>query len=905
MTTMSKSLLAGAAMIALTLAPGAAFANGAKYNFDIPAQGLSQSLLDLSDRTGAPIVADGALVEGEQAPAIRGRMTPAEALKILLAPAGLTYERDRATIYRVIEPQSVVEIPGGASGAQIEKDEIIVTGTNIRTASHIRGAPTDSAPLFTFSQDDIQQSGYRSAEEFIQVQPSSFGGPRSNPFQFAAVPVFDNTNTQIGARTILAEPSLLDNSVSIHGLSALTLVNGRRFLGDLASLPVTAIERVDVLADGASAIYGDGAVPGVVNAVLLDEFDGIRTTARYGFVEDSGAEEYLAGVTAGKVWDSGKAIATYEFLERTDLTFADRGYSSTSSPVFRRGMGAAPVSGFASSLLPGERRHRAHVRAEQSVTSQITLFAEGFASTNQDLVESGNFNNLPTVPSFTVNETTTSQYTTTLGANINLGDGWQSDLTVTRSALRNSFGRESLWLTQAKADGPVFYAPGGAVKLAVGGEFRIEAGDRFFERNVVSGFGETFVPLIGEPNRRAGLERLELSVAGRIDHYEKSGGVLSPRASLLWSPFEGLALRGTYGRSHQRPFFGETNEIVGISLVDSPPPCGVVPPCFSPAIKPVIFYFPGEVDLPAARSENLTAGADYSPAFLGGLTLSATYYDIEFKRQRTAPPTFIDPNLDELFPETNLRIVTQGFADRIAPIVATNAQQFGLPFDDCITTVLTTTLPMFTDIPIYDAGFLRSCVRLSDIVASGDFSGLVRTEQATGRTRTRGLDASIAYETSSPVGDLNFFANANVVFTFQRQVSETAPAIETADTFSNPLDYRLRGGASWRLKGLSAAAIINHADDYTYTLEPGGGFLIVEGQEVVVPVAAATTLDLHFAYNTGESAGAKLLRNLEFSVSAINVTNEVPPALRGLSGFDDFNADPTGRFVAFQVTKTW
>ncbi|MEM9617503.1 MAG: TonB-dependent receptor [Pseudomonadota bacterium] len=916
MKTMVKSLPAGAAMMALVLAPGAALANGAKYNFDIPAQGLSQSLLDLSDRTGAPIVADGALVEGEQAPAIRGRMTPAEALKILLAPSGLTYERDRATIYRVVEPQPVIEIPGGASGAQIKKDEIIVTGTNIRTASHIRGAPTDSAPLFTYGSDDLDRSGYASADDFIQVQPSTFGPP-SQISGFSVIPQFNDSGGFIGQRIVFNETSFQQNSLAIHGFSPLQLTNSRRDIFALDELPVTAIDRFEVLADGASAIYGDTAVSGVVNTIMRSEFDGAETTVRYGKITDSGAEEYLAAQTLGKVWGSGNALVTYEFLHRGDITFPDRGFSPFSDSL----ISDAPTT---LSIFPEDEQHRIYGTLSQSVTDRAEVFLEGLASIRKSTTELINTAFAPpgSQASFQENVSREKKYSITLGGRYQFGGDWLGEVKVTRSAAPNrlqSFPDSTQWV--AKADGTIMELPGGAARLALGGELR-KSTSATVDRNIYSGFGEAFVPIIGAGNRMTGIERLEISAAGRFDHYENSGGVTSPRASILWSPVKGLNLRGSYGRSFYAPIFNDSplaSNFAEARIFQTDIRCGpgFLCPALAPQTAPTIVVGSSNIDLPAARSTNWTFGADFTPAAIKGLTVSASYYDIDISGRPFTPPFGFIPNLAELFPNSHSRMLTPEIAERITPIVERSAAQRDMPFSDCVEYRFLgapqndlAAQSLFAGAPLID----NRCIRLSDALATGNFAVIDQSLQPAARERTRGLDLSASYNFETAHGVFDLFAAANYVFTFERRLTEQTPTIDVVDSFGDPLDLRVRGGGGWRKGAFNASAIINYADDYSYEAfvdttgvsfpNSIGGTGVVDVQ--LVPVKSMTTLDLFLAFDAGVAFDNRWLKGTTFSFSAINLTDERPQEIPGAAlGFDDFNADPTGRFAAFQVTKRW
>src|SRR3546814_6173247 len=91
---------------------------------------------------------------------------------------------------------------------------------------------------------------------------------------------------------------------------------------DSSAVPVETGDRIDIVAGGASAIFGSDAVGGVANVVLKRDFDGFALGARYGTATDGGlaTREYTA--TAGHVWSSGGLIATYK--------------SASSDPIYAR-----------------------------------------------------------------------------------------------------------------------------------------------------------------------------------------------------------------------------------------------------------------------------------------------------------------------------------------------------------------------------------------------------------------------------------------------------------------------------------------------------------------------------------------------------------------------------------------
>src|SRR6185312_11142654 len=160
---------------------------------------------------------------------------------------------------------------------------------------------------------DIREEGFTDLGEVIRSVPQNFTGGQ-NPG------VFMGGNLTGGG---LANQNVTGGSgLNLRGLgpdASLTLLNGHRlaYSGfsqavDISAIPVDAVERIEVMADGASAIYGSDAVGGVANVILKRAFDGVTLGSRFGGATDGGltTREYTA--TAGTTWASGGLIATYK-----------------------------------------------------------------------------------------------------------------------------------------------------------------------------------------------------------------------------------------------------------------------------------------------------------------------------------------------------------------------------------------------------------------------------------------------------------------------------------------------------------------------------------------------------------------------------------------------------------------
>ncbi len=204
-------------------------------------------------------------------------------------------------------------------------EEIVVIG------SHIKGLDIGgNLPVTTLSKDDLLAVGASSTEELLAAIPQAGG------IEFSADEASTSSNS---VRGDVASFNLRELGAD----STLTLVNGRRMVVHPSSttvngvpihfvnqntIPTFGIERVEVLRDGASAIYGSDAVAGVVNWVLDSSYEGLEANIRYGGSEGTSLDEATLQIHGGFTLGAG---------ERTNVTFFASGYD-------RNGMNASDRS---------------------------------------------------------------------------------------------------------------------------------------------------------------------------------------------------------------------------------------------------------------------------------------------------------------------------------------------------------------------------------------------------------------------------------------------------------------------------------------------------------------------------------------------------------------------------------
>lgn len=396
---MRGAVLAGliASTSMMVVAPAAYGQEAVVHDYDLPAQDLGRALRMLASQSGQQLVVSADMVAGLQAPALKGRYTFEAALAALLHGTGLVTARVGGVL--------VVQRAEG----EVSANEVLVTGTRIR------GKGPVGSELVVIDRRAIEQGGFTTAQQIAQSIPQNFlGGANENTA---------TATTGIGGGNVARGAG-----VNLRGLgqsSTLVLLNGDRpplgggtgTFADLSMIPASAIERVEIVPDGASAIYGSDAVAGVVNIIPRLNFTGAETSLRIG-TADGDAQEYQASQLLGTRWSSGHAMIAYEFYKRDALHAGDRAYANDDRRAFggpdRRvayaspgtiyaggktfaipsgqngvGLTAAQLtagtvntgnSQYMTDLLPDQVRHSLFGAISQDLTPHLRIYAHGLLS---------------------------------------------------------------------------------------------------------------------------------------------------------------------------------------------------------------------------------------------------------------------------------------------------------------------------------------------------------------------------------------------------------------------------------------------------------------------------------------------------------------------------------------------
>jgi outer membrane receptor protein involved in Fe transport len=308
----------------------AAASPAAKVDFSIPAQPLSNALIEYAKQANVQVLTSGSKTDGARAHAVSGKFTPAEALTRMLEGSGFTPEfTDAATV--VINPDAAKPVPAKSPGPQprgasakaedkpAELEKVIVTGSHIPRAQ-VEGP----APITTISADDIRRNGFGTVADIMTSLTENLGATDNN----------QNTNGfSPGAQ-----------AVDLRGLGpnhTLILINGRRIADypqsyqgnsnftDISNVPTSLIDRVEILTGSASAVYGSDAISGVINFILKTKADGTTIDFRAGDTQHGGGDSQRLTITSGWSNDSFDSVFGIELYNTQPLWAFQRSFTDS------------------------------------------------------------------------------------------------------------------------------------------------------------------------------------------------------------------------------------------------------------------------------------------------------------------------------------------------------------------------------------------------------------------------------------------------------------------------------------------------------------------------------------------------------------------------------------------------
>ena len=246
---------------------------------------------------------------------------------------------DSSFVARLMISSAVSALAIGSAQAQTPApsvETVTVTGTSIR------GAQPTGSNLITLDRTTIESTGAQTVQQLLTTIPS-VSGFGSSPQGNQGVPA----------------------AIGIHGVgqgsstATLVLIDGHRFPGEGGSesdpdpslIPGIALQRVEVLPDGASAIYGSDAVSGVINFVTRKDFTGVETSVQAGIADHYNT--FDGSLLLGHAWDGGSFLAAYQYSSQSNLMNSSRSFITArqdirrgaADPTLFTGVAATPPAG--------------------------------------------------------------------------------------------------------------------------------------------------------------------------------------------------------------------------------------------------------------------------------------------------------------------------------------------------------------------------------------------------------------------------------------------------------------------------------------------------------------------------------------------------------------------------------
>ncbi len=849
-------------------------------------------------------------------------------------------------------------------------EEVVVTGT------HIHGADAAGSRPIIITRAQIDGSGYGRIEDVLarvtqnvnRANPAVQDGTEANNF-------FDR-----GAE------------VQLRGLgvgTTLVLVNGQRLgasgyqgsFSDVSNIPASAVERIEILPEGASALYGSDAIGGVVNIILRKDFEGIEGRARVSTAGGDATERTLAALW-GHVGAAGRAMVGLQYedsralacsarvrcaaggdfrsLGGTDLRAVGGNPGTILDPVTFEPVAAIPrgqdgtnllpaqlITGgvnhadasLDSDILPSQRMRSAFFNASYELSRRWQLLLDGrysarefrstFPQSSSEYlvpVESA-FNHLggPVLMAYDLTpdlgpvidsgRTTATSLSTSLSGR--LARGWQLRLYTAYSKASSDFVEGNLLNQEAVAavlgsgdpatalnifgdgshsnpavlaalrnqsytytalnefttvtatviaDGPLIAGPAGPIRIAVGADTRhehsigpnIADGPENRGRRAVASFIELAIPLVSAA-ADSSQDRLALSIAGRHDQYSDVGGSFNPKVGLNWRPLRALSVRGTWGTSFRAPPFlwsnpDQTGDAYVADVIDPKSTTGTT--------SRALLLIGSSGNLKPETSTSWTLGADLKPSAMPNVSLSVTYFDIDYKGQIR-----------------NVGVDSQDFLTQEAQLAS-----------------LITRNPSAAQLDAACRGIVRfvpfsigDCSDPITVIIDARFRNLARV-------RTRGVDVEADYALETARGKWAIGMNGTYTLVQQQQITPTAPVFDLVDTVGNPLRLRIATHLSWSSRQWTAMATLNHSGAYDDPASvPARG------------VDAWTSVDLNLGYSF--EGGSSWLAGTRCNLGVNNLFDRAPSFVNrfdqpsGTLGYDPANGSLLGRQFSLQFVK--
>ncbi len=739
--------------------------------------------------------------------------------------------------------------------AATELETVTVTGTRLR------GGITPS-PVIAIGSERIRQEGFSTLGEVVRSLPQNFNGGQ-NPGVVSATGSGNMYNQNAGG----------GSSLNLRGIgpdATLTLLNGRRLAYgglmqavDISAIPVAAVERVDIVADGASAIYGSDAVAGVGNVILKRDMEGAVLSARYGRAGGGGLDTREYDATAGTTWKDGGLIATFRDTRVDPIDAGERPYTQHMARPFVLYPGGSTRSGLVSAYQwLGERTE---LRLDALRTERDQVYYQTGRGLHYDQRSDSTAWFL--APSLEVGlaHGWTLQAGAVRARDENIGRAWRvvdagGDPRQVSGVCRCNESRSY----EIGAEGPLLALDAGEVRLAVGAGYR---SNELLNRNLLSNaqarsqdssrfaYAEANVPLLGA-GTAAPARRLELTAAARMEDYDSFGRVTTPKLGLLYSPGRDVTLKASWGRSFKAPTL---NERYGSLVAYLVPPAMIGGTGYG-AGDAVLLSWGSNPRLGPERATTRTVSLAFHPDRVPGLQADLTWFDIDYRERVVQPFAAFGQVLSD--PAVAGFLEFSPTLEQQAALLATYSGGFynwtGKPYDPATVVV----------------------------IGRGEYVN-ARTQ------RIKGLDLSGAYARALGRGHLDLRGSASWLDSTQQNTPGQAP-FDLAGTIFYPARLRGRLGLVWNDGGFTASSFANYTGGATYPA-------------LRQDLASFTTFDLALQYSTARRNNTRA--GFEVALSVQNLLDRAPPLYRPAAAtdvpYDSTNASAIGRYASLTVSRRW
>jgi outer membrane receptor protein involved in Fe transport len=372
-------------LLSFVLGLAARGAEESKRTYHLAAGDAAVRLKEFAEASGRETLFAADAVRGVKTAAVEGQYTAPQALDRMLEGTGLTVVQDQKTgalaVKKAVSPNDQRAAPTDPSdrpgSGKIENGTLVLETVEV-TGSRIRANSGESPiqPVLTFTSLDIERTGAANLGQLFQYIPAvtsyttGLGTESVNSTTsggLATGQTGSRTTAQLRGGTETSTLLLVDGKRV--PLTALRNSGGNAY--DLGGIPLSAIDRVEVLLDGASAIYGADALNGVINVILKKRYNGTEVRLNYDNTFDGDAAVKTASLTHGFAKGKWSGLLTLSLSDNTIMLLADRyltssfdrtlygGITNQSQPtLFAEGTGSLNV---AAGNLPGTTTPRVSI----------------------------------------------------------------------------------------------------------------------------------------------------------------------------------------------------------------------------------------------------------------------------------------------------------------------------------------------------------------------------------------------------------------------------------------------------------------------------------------------------------------------------------------------------------------